>query len=387
VPSTLRECVQRGIKGVVITSEGFAETGPEGARYQAEIREVLHASGVRGFGPNTLGIVNTETGLTTSYFANRWMMRPGPIGFVAQSGIFVGALLRHLSSHEGLQISKGLGLGNKVDVDEADALEYLGRDSQTRIIGLYLEDVRDGRRFIQVARETVSQKPVLLLKGGRTEAGARSTASHTASMAVADDVLNGALHQAGVIRVPSIDELLRTLRGFLTMPLPQGPNLALVTFSGAQAIMSIDRAVEEGLSLATLEESTRQRILGVISIPSKAKNPIDIYPDMAVHGVDRTMNTILSALMDDRNVHGIIAISFANEGAQVYHPVVEALKGKVTKPLFFSLLGSKDDFLASQSYLEENGLPCYDMPEMAVQVFARMWRYAQIRMRLGRKAG
>jgi len=206
-------------------------------------------------------------------------------------------------------------------------------------------------------------------------------------MAVADDVLNGALHQAGVIRVPSIDELLRTLRGFLTMPLPQGPNLALVTFSGAQAIMSIDRAVEEGLSLATLEESTRQRILGVISIPSKAKNPIDIYPDMAVHGVDRTMNTILSALMDDRNVHGIIAISFANEGAQVYHPVVEALKGKVTKPLFFSLLGSKDDFLASQSYLEENGLPCYDMPEMAVQVFARMWRYAQIRMRLGRKAG
>jgi len=291
------------------------------------------------------------------------MMRPGPIGFVAQSGIFVGALLRHLSSHEGLQISKGLGLGNKVDVDEADALEYLGRDSQTRIIGLYLEDVRDGRRFIQVARETVSQKPVLLLKGGRTEAGARSTASHTASMAVADDVLNGALHQAGVIRVPSIDELLRTLRGFLTMPLPQGPNLALVTFSGAQAIMSIDRAVEEGLSLATLEESTRQRILGVISIPSKAKNPIDIYPDMAVHGVDRTMNTILSALMDDRNVHGIIAISFANEGAQVYHPVVEALKGKVTKPLFLASWGVKTTFWPLRAIWKKMGSPVTICPK------------------------
>lgn len=377
IPAALRECVQRNIKGVVITSEGFAETGPEGAKYQEEIKEILRSSGVRGFGPNTLGIVNTETGLTTSYFANRWMMRPGPIGFIAQSGIFVGALLRHLSSHEGLQISKGLGLGNKVDVDESDALEYLQKDPQTRIIGMYLEDVRDGRRFMHVARETVPHKPVLLLKGGRTEAGAKSTASHTASMAVADNVLNGALHQAGIIRIPSIDELVRTLRGFLTMPLPAGPALALVTFSGAQAIMSIDTAVEEGLTLATLGEQTRKRVGQVITTPSKAKNPIDTYPDMAVHGFDRTMITILEALMEDPNVHGIISISFANAGAELYHPIVEALQGKCTKPLFFSLLGNKRDFQECQTYLEESGFPCYDMPEMAVRVFARMWRYAR----------
>ncbi len=385
VPPTLRECVKKGVKGVVITSEGFAETGPEGARYQEEIKEILRSSGVRGFGPNTLGIVNTETGLTTSYFSNRWMMRPGQIGFIAQSGIFVGALLRHLSSHEGLQISKGLGLGNKVDVDESDALDYLRADEKTKIVGLYLEDVRDGRRFMEVARQTVGLKPVLLLKGGRTEAGALRAASHTASMAVADDVLNGALRQSGVLRIPSIDELIRTLRGFLTMPLPQGPALAIVTFSGAQAIMSIDTAIEEGLSVASFGEETLNRLKEVISTPSKARNPVDIFPDMAVHGFDRTMITTLEALMQDRNIHGIISISFANAGAEVYQPLVQAFKGRCEKPLFFSLLGSKKDFQECQAYLEENGFPCYDLPEMAVRVFSRMWKYAQIKERWGKE--
>jgi acyl-CoA synthetase (NDP forming) len=139
VPQAVASCVRKGVKGVVISSEGFAETGPQGAAYQEEVKKILLDSGVRGFGPNTLGIVNTETGLTTSYFSSTRMMRPGSIGFIAQSGIFVGALLRHLSSLEGLQISKGLGLGNKVDVNESDALAYLASDEQTRIVGMYLK--------------------------------------------------------------------------------------------------------------------------------------------------------------------------------------------------------------------------------------------------------
>jgi acyl-CoA synthetase (NDP forming) len=134
------------------------------------------------------------------------MLKPGSIGFAAQSGIFVGALLRYLSSFEGLQISKGIGMGNKVDVDECEALEYLMLDEQTKIIGLYLEDVREGRRFLETARAAVARKPVLVMKGGRTEAGARATASHTASLAVRDAVFEGALRQAGVIRVQAIDE-------------------------------------------------------------------------------------------------------------------------------------------------------------------------------------
>jgi acyl-CoA synthetase (NDP forming) len=377
VPAALTECARKGVKGVVISSEGFAETGPEGAKIQEEVKAILRASGMRGFGPNTLGIVNTETGLTTSYFSGKRMLRPGPIGFVAQSGIFVGALLRYLSSFEGLQISKGIGLGNKVDVDESDALAYLMEDEQTKIIGMYLEDIRDGRRFLETAKAAVAHKPVLILKGGRTDAGAQATASHTASLAVKDSVFEGAIRQSGALRLYSIDEFIRTLRGFLKMPLPAGGSLALVTYSGAQAIMSIDTAVEEGLDVARLGDETKKKIARVIATPSKAKNPIDLFPDMLVHGFEKTSLEILNALLNDKGVHGIIFISFANFGEQPYRPIVEALQGRVTKPLFFSLLGTQKDMEASQTFLEENGFPCFDLPEMAVRVFARMWKYSK----------
>ena len=375
VPAALSQCVRKGVKGAVISSEGFAETGPEGARLQEEVKGILRSSGLRAFGPNTLGIVNTQTGLTTSYYSSRHMLKPGSIGFAAQSGIFVGALLRYLSSFEGLQISKGIGMGNKVDVDESEALEYLMLDEQTKIIGLYLEDVRDGRRFLETAKAAVARKPVLVMKGGRTEAGARATASHTASLAVRDAVFEGALRQAGVIRVQAIDEFIRTLRGFLKMPLPGGGRLALVTYSGAQAIMSIDAAVEEGLEMARFAEETKKKITRVIATPSKAGNPIDLFPDMLAHGFEKTSIELLTALLEDRGVDGIIFISFANFGEQPYRPIIEGLEGRVHKPLFFSVLGMKKDIEGTAAFLEERGYPCFDLPEMAVRVFARMWQY------------
>ena len=222
VPGAMSECARKGVKGVVISSEGFSEIGARGKQYQQEVRNILRSTGMRGFGPNTLGIINTATGMTTSYIANERTLRPGSIGFVAQSGIFVGALLRYLSSFEGLQISKGLGLGNKVDVDESDALTYLMEDEATSVVGMYIEDIRDGSRFLGVARKAVLKKPVLLLKGGRTPTGARATATHTASLAMDDAVVDGVVRQAGVIRMRSVDELIETLMGFQLTPLPGG---------------------------------------------------------------------------------------------------------------------------------------------------------------------
>ena len=381
VPAALNDCVRKGVKGAVISSEGFAETGPEGAAIQEEVKKILRSSGMRGFGPNTLGIVNTATGLTTSYYTSRHMLKPGSIGFAAQSGIFVGALLRYLSSFEGLQISKGIGMGNKVDVDESDALEYLMADEQTKIIGLYLEDIRDGKKFLEAAKAAVARKPVLLMKGGRTEAGARATASHTASLAVRDAVFEGAVRQAGMIRVFSLDEFIRVLRGFLKMPLPSGGRLALVTYSGAQAIMSIDATVDLGLQVACLEESTREKIGRVIATASKTQNPVDIFPDWLASGFEKTTTEILKAFLEDKGVDGIICISFAISGPEIYKPMVELLKGERTKPVFFSLLGAKKDIDVCQSLLEENRIPCFDFPEMAVRVFAQMRKYAEIRQR------
>lgn len=377
VPGALRDCAQKRVKGVVISSEGFAETGREGARIQREVQTILKSSGMRGFGPNTLGLVNTATGLTTSYFANPQMLQPGAIGFVAQSGIFVGALLRYLSSLKGLNLSKGIGLGNKVDVEETEALAYLREDKQTRLIAMYLEDVRAGRHFLKVARETAAQKPVLVLKGGRTPEGGKATATHTASMAMEDTIFEGVVKQAGLVRLASIDELIYTLKGFLFMPLPKGEQIAIVTYSGAQAIMSIDAAIEAKLKIAQFRPETRERIGRVIATPAKAQNPIDLFPDMLTHGFVKTSTEILEALLADPGVAAIIFISFANQEREAYGPLVEVLRNKNHKPVFFSLLGAKKDIEISQEFLEENGIPCFDFPERAVRVLARMGQYAR----------
>jgi acetyltransferase len=383
IPETLKECARKGVKGVVISAEGFAETGPQGAKYQEEVKSILQSTGMRGFGPNTLGLVNTATGLTTSYFAGSRMLRPGCIGFAAQSGIFVGAFLRYLSSFEGFQLSKGLGLGNKVDVNESDALSYLMEDEQTQIIGMYLEDVQDGRRFLEIAKKAVAKKPVLIIKGGRTQEGARASASHTASMAVEDAVFDGAIRQAGVLRLTGVDDFVRALKGFLHMPLPRGERLAFVTYSGAQAIMSIDTTVEQGLRVAHLNESTREKISRVIATDSKTKNPVDLFPDWMAHGFEKTTTEILKALLEDDGVDGIIFISFADARAEIYRPMAELLRGHRAKPVFFSLLGAKKDIEICQNLLEEYQLPCYDFPEYAVRVFAQMWKYAQKRKNSG----
>ncbi len=377
VPEALRACARKGVKGAVISSEGFSESGDDGRAIQQEIRTILRQADIRGFGPNTLGLVNTETGLTTSYFANRNMLTPGSVGFAAQSGIFVGALLMHMSAFPVYRISKGLGLGNKVDVDESDALEYLAEDAQTRIIGLYLEDIRDGQRFFEAARRAVRKKPVILLKGGRSQAGSAATASHTASMAVNDAVLDGVLRQTGVLRLKAIDEMLSLFMGFQWAPLPRGNRIALVTFSGAQAIMSIDRASEVDLTLSRFKAETMDRLAAVISTASKRKNPVDTYPDMNLHGFEKTSLSILEALFDDDGVDGILFISFAAYGAEMLGPLAKTIKAKANKPVFVSLLGDPGQENDCRSFLMEQEIPYFDYPEKGIEVFARMWQYAK----------
>lgn len=382
VPAAVAECARKGVKGIVITSEGFAESGPEGRAIQEEIRNILRSSGMRGFGPNTLGILNTDTGLTTSYFADHNVLSPGSIGFASQSGIFVGALLRYLSSFPVYRLSKGLGLGNKVDVDEAEALDYLREDPETRIIGLYLEDTRNGRRLLEAARKAVRQKPVLVLKGGRTEAGSRASVSHTASLAVNERVFQGALRQAGALPVRRIDELMAAFMGFQWAPLPQGDNLAYVTYSGAQAIMSVDTTVEEGLGVAPFSERTDERLSQVIATRGKRMNPIDIYPDMNLHGFEKTSTAILKALLDDDRVHGIIFIGFAQYGGEsTYRPLVEIIRERPEKPVFFSLMGDTGELRILTDYLLQHKLPVYPFPETGVWVFSQMRHYARIRNR------
>jgi acetyltransferase len=199
-------------------------------------------------------------------------------------------------------------------------------------------------------------------------------------MAVADTVLEGALRQAGVLRVRGIDELLATLIGFQDMPLPRGGRIALVTYSGGQAIMSIDEAVENGLEVARFADTTRQKLAEVIAMTSKAGNPVDLYPDMMVHGFEKTSMTIVRALLEDDGVDAIIFIAFAMFGAEPYLPLAQLIEEKRTKPVFFSLMGTKEDVENCRAFMESHRMPCYLFPEMGVRVLAHMRRYARRNM-------
>jgi acetyltransferase len=176
-----------------------------------------------------------------------------------------------------------------------------------------------------------------------------------------------------------IDELLGTLKGFQWMPLPKGDRIALVTYSGAQAIMSIDAATQQGLRIARFTAGTQEKLSRVIATPSKAKNPIDIFPDMMVHGFEKISVETVKALLEDDGVHAIFFISFAVEGDQQYRAVVDLVREKRTKPVFFSLLGRKEDVDACRQLIEKNRIPFYLFPDMGVRVLAHMWRYARLR--------
>jgi acetyltransferase len=190
-------------------------------------------------------------------------------------------------------------------------------------------------------------------------------------------VLDGALRQAGVLRMADMDELVNTIMGFQCMPLPKGERLAFVTYSGAQAIMSMDAAADEGLQMARFSKQAQQRIAGVIATPNKAQNPVDVFPDMMTHGFEKTATEILHALLEDDGVHGIVFISFAIYGPDPYRPLVEVIRNRLTKPIFFALLGDKGKVADCREFMEQNDIPFYTFPEMAVRVFAHMWRYAR----------
>jgi acetyltransferase len=230
---------------------------------------------------------------------------------------------------------------------------------------------------VEEARETVRRKPVLLLKGGRTEEGARAIASHTASLAVDDAVLGGALRQAGVLRMGGIDELIGTLKGFQWMPLPRGDRIALITYSGAQAIMSIDVAMQQDLRIARFAEETQEKLDEVIASRAKSRNPIDIFPDMMVHGFEKISVETVRALLEDDGVHAIFFISFAIGEKEQYEAVVDLVRENRTKPVFFSLLGRKEDVESCKQFIEANRIPFYLFPDMGVRVMSHMWRYAR----------
>jgi len=276
VRQVLVELAKKGIRAAIIETAGFAETGEEGKKKQDEIALLARELGIRLIGPNCVGVVNTRENFATIEIMDA-SMEPGPVAIIAQSGVFGNILLDHLPA-AGLKISKVATLGNKIDLDEADLLEYFVSDAETRVILIYAEGTRDGRRLFEALRSACRKKPVIILKSGRTPYGREATLSHTASLSGEDRIYDAAFRQAGAIRASNLQEMVEIARVLTTQPPMAGKKIGVLTTSGSLGAMTADAAFLERLELPRWQEDTVKRIRSRAPGWVNIKNPLDVGP-------------------------------------------------------------------------------------------------------------
>ena len=386
VPQVLRECAEKGIKAVILVSDGFAERDQAGARLQNEVVEMARGWGIRIIGPNTAGIVNTSNGLNPCpYEAGYYKLRQGEVAICSQTGMSNPQAFPYPDL--GFGVSKICDFGNKCDLDECDMLEYLEKDPKTRVISMYLESIRDGRRFLEISKRVSAKKPILILKSGRTEEGAKASASHTGAMAVDDEMFEAACNQAGILRLRAFNELFELPKIFAMQPLPRGSRLGIITYTGGVGVLATDEGAKYGLAVTTLTPKTSDELDEIF--PGLGVMPVDIGP-MApvVKDYLSLYPTVVKAVMGDENVDALFNVLWADSTGISIGPYVQAyeeVKGRYKKPLVSWVYGPDKQLVRDTSRrLEDLGFPVFSDPEFCIRAIGLAFQYAQVK---GRKYG
>jgi len=381
VVDVMRDCAEKGVRAVVIGSGGFSEVDERGAELQDEIIKIAHEAGIRVVGPNTSGIVSTPGNFTTTFFPQE-KVRRGYASYVAQTGNFATHTMRWITTAEYFGVSRVIGLGNKCDVDDADAIEYLGEDPETKVIAMYIEGFKNARRFLEVARRVVRKKPIIALKGGRTVAGAQAARSHTASLAGDYAIVDAALRQAGVIRAKKYMDLVNFTKAFSLQPLPKGNRVALVMPSGAMGVITADACESLGLEVAKLSKGALQRLTDISPTWIRMSNPVDIWAAAQIQGVEKAYELGMEALLEDENVDAVIATLMLVEGHSTMDlKFILEMNRKYNKPMLITVTGDKQLFEAAKEELETQGVPVYPPLEAACEALAAMAEYMRFRSR------
>ncbi len=387
VPQVMKDCASKKVKGVVICSSGFRETGEEGKKLEEQVVKIASDARIRVIGPNTTGILNTSNKFTTS-FAPLPKFKKGNVAFIAQTGLFAAAAFWSIMSKQPFGISKIVGLGNKCDVDDAEVLEYLASDKDTEVIAIYLEGVKDGRKLFEVFKRVVKIKPILVLKSGRTLLGAKAALSHTGSLAVKDEIFDAVCKQTGVIRVDGdLEELLDITKAFALQPLPKGNKVAIVTVTGGGGVIAADECAKRGLQLAPLSKETLERIRENMPSWASVSNPIDIEPLFEAVGPEESIRIAVEAVMKDEKVDSILVLFVAVPRLIPYVDLRNAARylkeiNIERKPVLTYLLGFKDTVDMWTSQLEGEKIPVYSSIEQCVSALSCMWKYKQYTSKL-----
>lgn len=371
VPSVIDSCHAKGIKGLVVISAGFKETGAEGAAKEAEILEKVKGYGMRMVGPNCLGVVNTHPDVSLDACFAESLPRRGHIGFVSQSGALGGGILNILKDLN-LGFAQFISIGNQADVDAEAAIRAWEHDEDVEQILLYMESIRSPETFREAASRVSKKKPILALKAGRSAAGASAASSHTGSLAGGDKAADALLRQSGVIREMSLQDLFRTAKAFASCPIPKGDRIAIVTNSGGPGIMATDAVSEYGMQIAQLSDETKASLRSFLPAAASVKNPVDMIASAPLEHYRNTVQTVLA----DPNVDMVMVIYLPFLGLKdidVARALVEIRKEHPEKPIL-GVFMTESRFFHEVSDMGECGVPFFMYAEEAADAAERLNR-------------
>jgi len=367
----VEECGESGITGIIIVSSGFGETSPQGKALEEELLKLKRAHGLRIIGPNCLGVMRPSTRLNAT-FANK-TARPGRIAFMSQSGALCASVL-DWAAHANVGFSCLVSTGGMIDVDFADLIDYFGMDPETRSIILFIEAIKDPRKFMSAARRFAGTKPIIVVKAGKSLEGMRAAASHTGAIAGEDAIYRAFFERAGIVRVEEIADLFNCSEILDMQPSPKGLKLAIITNAGGPGVMATDALIARGGRLATLSNETIQALDRILPYYWSRSNPIDVCEDATVDRFRR----VFEGCFRDSNVDGYLVIytPIGAAGPSETAEVLAEISEETDKPILASWLG-EEDVREAVSILRKNRIPTYSTPEQAVETFVYMYQYAR----------
>ena len=372
VAGALEECGKKGIKGVVLISGGFSEVGNH--KGEKKLAEIANRYGMALIGPNCMGVITPASRVDSVFLPIYKLGRPrvGPISFISQSGA-VGGCIVDLASRAGIGMNKFVSYGNAAVVDECDLLEYLATDKGTQIIVVYIEGVKDCRRLLEVARRITRKKPVVVIKAGKSAAGAEAAKSHTGSLAGSSEAYRAAFKQSGMIEAQTLEQLFDFAKIF-DQVLPCGNRIGIITNGGGMGVLATDSIEDEGLQLSKFSEETVAQLKASLPPYANARNPLDIIGDADSHRYEIAIN----ALMKDESVDVILLIILFQTAAIDSSVVNIAIRASdlQKKPIIAVCTGGEYTEMHKR-ILESYGIPTYASPSSAMRSISRFIKYAE----------
>jgi len=368
IPDLIDECAAAKIPSVIVISAGFKEIGPAGVALEKDVVQRARKGQIRLLGPNCLGIMNPHAGLNATFAAA--MALPGKTAFLSQSGALCTAVL-DWSLREKIGFSAFVSVGSMADIEWGDLIDYLDHDPHTESILMYMETVGNARSFLSQARSVTLNKPIILIKPGRTQAAVKAAASHTGALAGADDVFDAAIERAGVLRVETIADLFNMAQIVGKQPRPKGANLAVVTNAGGPAVLATDAAVLSGAQMAALSQETLDRLSSFLPPAWSHNNPVDVLGDASAERYQRALQEVAN----DPGVDGLLVILTPQDMTESSKTAEAVSQMQIKKPLLASWMGAA--FVEKGVEILNNAqIATYEFPDSASRAFGALWRQA-----------